>query len=99
MPRTAALYLPAAVLLLAAWTRLESSSQEGSAVLLALLALGPALVRPWWGRVLAALVASVIARDYTVVMGVTIVLAVMIICLNLLVDIAHHMLDPRLREA
>jgi ABC-type dipeptide/oligopeptide/nickel transport system permease component len=41
----------------------------------------------------------VIARDYTVVMGVTIVLAVMIICLNLLVDIAHHMLDPRLREA
>jgi len=24
---------------------------------------------------------------------------VMIICLNLLVDIAHHMLDPRLREA
>ena len=44
-------------------------------------------------------VASVVARDYTMVMGVTIVLAVMIICLNLLVDIAHHMLDPRLREA
>ena len=44
-------------------------------------------------------VASVVARDYTVVMGVTIVLTVMIICLNLLVDIAHHLLDPRLREA
>lgn len=44
-------------------------------------------------------VASVIARDYMVVMGVTIVLALLIICLNLLVDIAHHMLDPRLREA
>jgi len=44
-------------------------------------------------------VASVVARDYTVVMGVTIVLAVMIICLNLLVDIVHHLLDPRLREA
>jgi len=44
-------------------------------------------------------VASVIARDYMVVMGVTIVLAVLIICLNLLVDIAHHVLDPRLREA
>jgi oligopeptide transport system permease protein len=41
-------------------------------------------------------VASVVARDY---MGVTIVLAVLIICLNLLVDIAHHMLDPRMREA
>jgi oligopeptide transport system permease protein len=44
-------------------------------------------------------VASVIARDYTVVMGVTIVLAVMIVCLNLLVDIAQMILDPRLREA
>ena len=39
------------------------------------------------------------ARDYTVVMGVTIVLAVMIVCLNLVVDIAHRALDPRLREA
>lgn len=44
-------------------------------------------------------IASVVARDYTVVMGVTIVLAGLIICLNLLVDIAHHVLDPRLREA
>jgi ABC-type dipeptide/oligopeptide/nickel transport system permease component len=32
-------------------------------------------------------------------MGMTLVLAVMIVCLNLLVDIAHHVLDPRLREA
>jgi ABC-type dipeptide/oligopeptide/nickel transport system permease component len=44
-------------------------------------------------------VASVVARDYMVVMGVTIVSAVMIICLNLLVDVARHLLDPRLREA
>jgi oligopeptide transport system permease protein len=44
-------------------------------------------------------VASVIARDYTVVMGVTIVLAVLIVCLNLIVDVAHRALDPRLREA
>lgn len=44
-------------------------------------------------------VSSVIARDYTVVMGMTIVLAVMIVCLNLFVDIAHRVLDPRLREA
>ena len=29
-----------------------------------------------------------IARDYTVVMGVTIVLAVLIVCINLVVDIA-----------
>jgi oligopeptide transport system permease protein len=44
-------------------------------------------------------VSSVIARDYTVVMGMTLVLAVLIVFLNLLVDIAHHLLDPRLREA
>ena len=44
-------------------------------------------------------VASVIARDYTVVMGVTIVLAVLIVCINLVVDIAHRALDPRLQEA
>jgi ABC-type dipeptide/oligopeptide/nickel transport system permease component len=50
-------------------------------------------------RISKYFVASVVARDYTVVMGVAIVLAVMIICLNLLVDIAHHLLDPRLREA
>jgi protein-glutamine gamma-glutamyltransferase len=61
MLRTAALYVPGAVLLVAAWTRLESSSEEGTAVLLALLALGPALVRPWWGKLLAALVAAVVA--------------------------------------
>jgi protein-glutamine gamma-glutamyltransferase len=61
MARTAALYVPAAVLLVAAWTRLESSSEEGTAILLTVLALGPALVRPWWGRALAALAASVVA--------------------------------------
>jgi transglutaminase-like putative cysteine protease len=61
MARTAALYVPAAVLLLAAWTRLEASSQEGTAILLALLALGPALVRPWWARIPAALAACVVA--------------------------------------
>jgi len=44
-------------------------------------------------------VASVIARDYTVVMGVTIVLAVLIVCINLVVDIVHRALDPRLQEA
>jgi ABC-type dipeptide/oligopeptide/nickel transport system permease component len=44
-------------------------------------------------------VASVLARDYTVVMGVTVVLATIIVLLNLLVDIAHRALDPRLRGA
>jgi ABC-type dipeptide/oligopeptide/nickel transport system permease component len=44
-------------------------------------------------------VASVIARDYTVVMGLTVMLALLIVVANLLVDIAHRALDPRLREA
>jgi transglutaminase-like putative cysteine protease len=61
MLRTAALYVPAAVLLLAAWTRLETGAYEGTAILLALLALGPALLRPWWARAVAALVALVVA--------------------------------------
>ena len=61
MGRTAALYVPAAVLLVAAWTRLEAGSGEGTAVLLALLALGPALVRPWWARLAAALGVLVVA--------------------------------------
>jgi ABC-type dipeptide/oligopeptide/nickel transport system permease component len=50
-------------------------------------------------RISKYFVSLVVARDYTVVMGVTIVLRVMIICLNLLVEIAHHLLDPRLCEA
>jgi oligopeptide transport system permease protein len=42
-------------------------------------------------------VASVLARDYTVVLGITVLMAVMIIVANLLVDIAHAFLDPRVR--
>ena len=44
-------------------------------------------------------VASVVARDYTVVLGLTVVLAVLIVFANLAVDIAHRMLDPRMLEA
>jgi oligopeptide transport system permease protein len=44
-------------------------------------------------------VASVVARDYTVVLGLTVTLAVLIVLANLAVDIAHRMLDPRMREA
>jgi oligopeptide transport system permease protein len=43
-------------------------------------------------------VASVVARDYTVVMGLTVMLALLIIVANLVVDILHRLLDPRLRE-
>jgi ABC-type dipeptide/oligopeptide/nickel transport system permease component len=44
-------------------------------------------------------VAAALARDYTVVLGLTVVLAVLIIFANLAVDIVHRALDPRLREA
>jgi ABC-type dipeptide/oligopeptide/nickel transport system permease component len=42
---------------------------------------------------------SVTARDYSVVMGVTVLLAVIIIVANLVVDILYGLLDPRTREA
>jgi oligopeptide transport system permease protein len=44
-------------------------------------------------------VASVLARDYTVVMGLTVVLALLVVFVNLVVDVAHRALDPRLQEA
>jgi oligopeptide transport system permease protein len=44
-------------------------------------------------------VASVVGRDYTVVLGLTVMLAVLIILANLAVDILHRVLDPRLRDA
>ena len=44
-------------------------------------------------------VASVLARDYTVVLGLTVMLALLIVFANLVVDVAHRMLDPRLRDA
>jgi len=44
-------------------------------------------------------VASVLARDYTVVLGLTVMLALLIVFVNLVVDVAHRMLDPRLQDA
>jgi oligopeptide transport system permease protein len=42
---------------------------------------------------------SVTSRDYATVMGVTVLLAVIIIAANLVVDILYGYLDPRTREA
>ena len=42
-------------------------------------------------------VASVLARDYTVVLGITVLVALMIIVANLIVDILQAYLDPRIR--
>jgi ABC-type dipeptide/oligopeptide/nickel transport system permease component len=44
-------------------------------------------------------VTAVSARDYSVVMGLTVLLSVIVIVANLLVDILYGILDPRTREA
>jgi ABC-type dipeptide/oligopeptide/nickel transport system permease component len=44
-------------------------------------------------------ITAVEARDYSVVMGLTVLLSVIIIVANLLVDILYGFLDPRTREA
>ena len=43
-------------------------------------------------------VAAVSARDYPLVLGLTIVLAAAVIAMNLVVDLVHGLLDPRIRE-
>ena len=44
-------------------------------------------------------VTSVSGRDYSTVMGITVLLAILIIVANLVVDILYGFLDPRTREA
>jgi len=44
-------------------------------------------------------VTAVSARDYSVVMGLTVLLSIIVIVANLLVDILYGILDPRTREA
>ena len=44
-------------------------------------------------------VTAVSARDYSVVMGLTVLLSILIILANLVVDVLYAFLDPRTREA
>jgi oligopeptide transport system permease protein len=44
-------------------------------------------------------VTAVTARDYSVVMGLTVLLAMIVIVANMVVDILYGILDPRTREA
>jgi oligopeptide transport system permease protein len=44
-------------------------------------------------------VTAVTARDYSVVMGLTVLLALIVIVANLVVDILYGVLDPRTRDA
>jgi oligopeptide transport system permease protein len=43
-------------------------------------------------------VAGVLARDYPLVLGLTVVLTIAMVAANLLADLLHAMLDPRVRE-
>jgi ABC-type dipeptide/oligopeptide/nickel transport system permease component len=43
-------------------------------------------------------VTAVTGRDYSVVMGITVLLSVIIIVANLVVDILYGYLDPRIRD-
>lgn len=42
-------------------------------------------------------ISSIVNRDYTMIMGTTIFLAFLIIVMNLMVDIAYKMIDPRIK--
>ena len=44
-------------------------------------------------------VSAVAARDYPLVLGLTLILATIVVFVNLVVDILHGVLDPRVREA
>jgi oligopeptide transport system permease protein len=44
-------------------------------------------------------VTAVQARDYSVVMGLTVLLALIVIVANMVVDILYGILDPRTRDA
>jgi oligopeptide transport system permease protein len=44
-------------------------------------------------------VAAAGARDYPVVLGLTVLLTVVIVLANLAVDLVHAALDPRIRDA
>ena len=63
MRKTALLYLAPAMLIVTGWLRLEEGQSDGRVVGLVLLALAPALVPRWWGRVVAAVVAAFVAVE------------------------------------
>ena len=44
-----------------------------------------------------AMVAAILARDYPVIQGFTIVIALIFVLVNLIVDISYAYLDPRIR--
>lgn len=50
-----------------------------------------------WPGIGMLMVSSIQARDYPVIMGITVIVAIAVLLGNLLVDIAYGFLDPRIR--
>ena len=61
MARTALVYLLPAALIATGWLRLEDGGRGGELVGIVVLALAPALARPWWARGAAAALVSLVA--------------------------------------
>jgi protein-glutamine gamma-glutamyltransferase len=61
MLRTALVYALPAALIATGWLRLEDGGRGGETIGIALLALAPALVRPWWARAVAVVVVGFVA--------------------------------------
>jgi peptide/nickel transport system permease protein len=45
------------------------------------------------------MITAIFNRDFPIVQGVTLLFAIMVVAVNLLTDIAHAALDPRVRLA
>lgn len=50
-----------------------------------------------WPGMGSLLFLSVSSRDYTMIMGVTVVTALAVLLTNLILDLAYHLIDPRIR--
>jgi peptide/nickel transport system permease protein len=48
-----------------------------------------------WPGIGKLLVESTVSRDYPVVMGASLVLAVLVVVVNLVIDLLYPLLDPR----
>ena len=81
--------------------QLADSRRDRAAPLLGFLITGSFIVEfifgiPGIGRYF---VTSVTSRDYSVTMGITVMLSVIVIVANIVVDILYGFLDPRTRDA
>ena len=50
-----------------------------------------------WPGLGSLMVQSINARDYPAIMGITVVIAIVVLVGNLLVDLMYNLLDPRIR--